>query len=197
MGGWNVYTFECRDEQAVEELKAYIERNHPTEFPDDEPHVFEAVSLPDGGETGADFAWTGRYLYMTTLRTPGSFLSDTVDRWERAVVADMDSTTETCTEAILYESVDGEVTEVTSMEGVVHEAGTDIVYRMAMEHQFRFRVYAAESPTTQVNPHASAFDFLKPRAETLEEFTELTGVEPTDAGVEFLETDPEKQYAEQ
>lgn len=196
MGGWNVYNFECRDEQAVAEFKTYIEENHPTEFPVGEPHVFENLSLPDGGQTGADFAWTGRYLYVTTMRDPGTFLADTVALWERAVSAEMDSTTETCTEAVLYESVDGEAEKVVSMAGAVNEAGTDIVYRMAMEHQFRFRIYSAESPTTQMTPHASAFDFMKPEGEMLAEFAELTGTEPTEAGIRFLAADPEKNRTE-
>ncbi|PSP80231.1 hypothetical protein BRC81_03330 [Halobacteriales archaeon QS_1_68_20] len=52
---------------------------------------------------------------------------------------------------------DGEAAAV-QFEGVEGTGGLDVMYALAMEFGFRFRSYAAQSPTNQITPHPAAFD---------------------------------------
>mgnify|MGYP000439187014 CR=1 FL=1 len=67
---------------------------------------------------------------------------------------------ETCTEAVLYDADpdSGTVTESARYEGVEGLSGQDMLYRFAMDHQFRFRAYAHAPPEPMVTPAFGAFD---------------------------------------
>lgn len=192
MPNWTVYNFECEDVRARESLMDWFEENHPVEFPDDEDSIFAEVDNDDQA-TGADFAWIDRYLYVTVMGEAEHVVLDTTDRWERAAIASFDSQTETATEVTFIVDTDvGEDDEMAAVrfEGVEGYGGNDVMYALAMEHQFRFRSYAAKSPTSQVTPHPAAFDYVTAVESFVEDLRDVTGVEPSDAGLEFVRNDP-------
>jgi len=194
MVSWSVYNFECADVTAREELMAWFEQYHPVEFPDDEDAVFESVETPDG-TTGADFAWVDRYLYVTVMGEADHVVHDSMDLWDRAAMADFDGTTETAVEVTLIldtESGDDDEVAAVQFPGVEGMGGQDVMYALAMEHQFRFRSYSAQSPTTQITPHPDAFTFVTEVDPFVEEMAEATDIEPTQAGLGFIRNDPER-----
>lgn len=190
---WTVYNFECADERAREALVAWFERTHPVDAPEGEDGVHGALAGPDGEETPADLAWIAEYVYVLTDGPVEGLLADSADRWQRAVVADFDAETETCTEAVLYRSEGGEPVEEARYEGVPELAGQGLLYRFAMAHQFRFRTFAHAPPAPMVTPTYGAFDAVVGMgwgSDEMEFFEAETGVAPTGQGLAFLEDDP-------
>lgn len=192
MVNWTVYNYECEDERARKTLMEWFEAQHPVEFPEDEDSIFAEVSNGDD-VIGADYAWIDRYLYVTVTGEAENIIHDTTDMWERAAIATFDGRTETATEVTLIVDTDAggddEVSAV-SFEGVEGYGGNDVMYALAMEHEFRFRSYSAESPTNQLTPHPAAFDYVDNVDAFVEDLHEVTGVEPTEFGREFVQTDP-------
>ncbi|WP_226021809.1 hypothetical protein [Halomicrobium salinisoli] len=190
---WTVYNFECADEGARQSLLSWFEEENPVEIPEDEDSVHGALTDADGEEIRADVAWIAEYVYVLTNPRVAGLLAASADRWERAVVAEFDSTTETCTEATLYRSEDGEPVEEVRYEGVEELGGQGMVYRFAMDHQFRFRAFAHAPPTPMITKHFGAFDAVVGLAwgsDRMDFFERETGVAPTARGLEFLEDDP-------
>lgn len=196
MVSWTLFAFECADETARERLMDWFEANHPVEFPDDRYSEFAEISTGDGVR-GADYAWIDRYLYVTVMGEPEQIIAETTDLFERAAVAEFDGRTETVVDGTFVLDTDsGADDEVKGhpLEGPPEWAGNGLMYALAMEHQFRFRSYSAQSPTNQVTPHPDAFSVPTKYADDfegfIEEIAEVTGVEPTEEGLAFLRDDP-------
>lgn len=190
---WTVYNFECTDAEARVSLVEWFDETQPLDVPADEDYVHGTLVDADGEEWQADLAWVAEYGYLLTNdRVPG-LLDASADRWERAIVARFDSETETCTEVVFYRSEEGSSEETARYEGEDGLAGQGVLYRFAMEHQFRFRAYAHAPPAPMVTPAFGAFDAVVGMgwgSDPLAEFEAETGVEPTARGVTFLEGDP-------
>lgn len=192
MVSWNTYNFECEDVAAREALMDWFEENHPVEFPDDRYSVFADIETEDG-TTGADYAWLDRYLYVTVMGDAEAVVFETIDRWNRAALVSFDGSTETATDVMLVVETDaGEDDEVGAVqfEGVEGFGGNDVMYALGMAHEFRFRSYSAQSPTSQITPHPDAFDVVADLDEFVENMTEVTGVEATEAGLALFRNDP-------
>lgn len=192
MASWTVCNFECADVAAREALMDYFEREHPVEFPADRYSVLAAVDA-GRGRTAADFAWVGRYLYVTTRSAGRDLLFDTMGRWERAAVGEFDAESGTAEEVTLVLDADaGDDDEVAGgrFGGVDGLGGMDVLYSLAMVHQFRFRSYAGVPPVGHRGPHPDAFAVVDAVEAFVADMAEATGVEPTDEGRAFLRTDP-------
>lgn len=194
---WKTYAFECVDESQRESLMAWFEANHPVEFPANRYSVFESVVGDDGAETGADYAWLGRYLYVTVMGEADDIVWHSADRWERAAIAEFDNHTETVVDGLFVMDTDSgaeDEAKVHPLQGPPEWAGNGVMYALAVKRQFRFRAYAAQSPTHQVTPHPDAFTVPTAFAEDfdgfIEEIAEATGIEPTEEGLAFLRDDP-------
>jgi hypothetical protein len=190
---WTVYDFECADAAARESLVEQLASVHPFDVPADDDAVHGDLVDADGEVLSADLAWVAEYVYVLTNDPVTGLLDATADSWERAVVATFDSETETCTEAILYHSTGGEPTEDARYEGIEGGSGQGLLYRFAMDHQFRFRAYAHAPPGPMVTPAFGAFDApvgLGWGSDALADFEHDTGVAPTAQGIEMLEADP-------
>lgn len=197
MASWSVYAVECEDTAAREELMEWFEENQPVEFPDDRYSVFADIESDDGGTTGADYAWLGRYLYITVMDEAGRVIEDAMDYWERAALAEFDGTTETVVDGTFVRDTESGAehqVEGHPLQGPQEFAGNGVMYALAMDHQFRFRSYSAQSPTDQAKPHPDAFDaptdFVDDFEEFIERMSSATGVEPNEEGLEFLRNDP-------
>ncbi|WP_415380715.1 hypothetical protein [Halosimplex sp. TS25] len=190
---WTAYSFECADPDARESLVEWFEETHPVDVPADEDHVHGDLVDGDDEERAADLAWVAEYVYALTNEPVPGLLVESAPLWERATVATFDSETETCTEAVLYRSVDDAPTEAARYEGEDGLAGQGVLYRFAMDHQFRFRAFAHAPPAPMFTEPFGAFDApvgMGWGSDLLEEFEAETGVAPTARGVTFLETDP-------
>lgn len=189
--GWRVYNFECADESARAAFMDWIEANHPVTFPDDRYSVFAEVETDDG-TTSADYAWVGRYLYVTVMGEAEALAWESTDRWERLVVAEFDSRTETATSVTYLDATLGEADEIGQAEfqGLPERGGFGAMYALAMQRGFRFRSYSAESPTTQLREIPSAFSAVEDVDAFVDEFEEETGIEPTEEGLALLRDDP-------
>ncbi len=188
-----MYNFECADADARESLLEWFEATSPVEIPEDDDSVHGVLTDAGGEEIRADLAWIAEYVYVLTNPRVDGLLDDSADRWERAVVAEFDSTTETCEEATLYRSEGGEAVEQARYEGVEELGGQGMVYRFAMDHQFRFRAFAHAPPAPTITKHFGAFDAvvgLGWGSDGTDVFERETGVSPTAQGVAFLEDDP-------
>lgn len=196
MGSWTVYNFECADVVARDALLARIEAHHPVTVPSDGDSVFADVDT-GSAVVGADYAWADRYLYVTVMESADVLFQQTVDLWDRAAKATFDGATETATDVTFVADTepggDDEV-EASQFHGMEGLAGLDVVYGLAMLFEFRFRAYAAASPTTQLTPHLGAFDTPRDVVGHLDEFIEemadRTAVDPTPSGRSFLGEDP-------
>lgn len=192
MVSWTVFNFECADPAARRELMDWFEETQPVTFPKDERSTFAEVHAEDG-TTGADYAWVDRYLYLTVMGGGTLALEGATEHWDRMARAIFDGRTETATEVTLVldtgrgEDGSGAGVEFSGLEGY---GGQDVMYALAMDHQFRFRSYSSESPTNQITPHPYAFDHVTDVEAFVEEMSAATGVEPTEAGCEFLRNDP-------
>ena len=192
---WTAYSFECADADARESLLQWVDKTHPVAVPDDADHVHGRLTdgSGDGSERKADLAWIAEYWYVLTNQPVSGLLVESAAYWDRAVVATLDSQTETCTEAVLYRSESGTVTEAARYEGVEGLSGQDMLYRFAMDHRFRFRAYAHAPPEPMVTPAFGAFDAVVGmgwNSEEMDDFEADTGVAPTVQGLELLESDP-------
>jgi hypothetical protein len=192
---WWVYNFECTDVPAREALMDHFEREHPVEFPADRYSEFAEVNTPEG-TTGADFAWIDRYLYVSVMADAEHLVHETVDHWERAAWAFLEATTETAQDVtFLFDKGAGDPDEAAArqFDGVEGLAGLDVMYALAATDGFRFRSYAAQSPTTQITPHPAALDappdLVDDVPSFVDEMEQVTGVEPTAAAWELLYAD--------
>lgn len=197
MVSWTLFAFECTDQVGRRELMEWFEANHPVEFPEDRYSIFADIETEDGDATGADYAWVGRYLYVTVMGDASQVIGRTTHLWKRAAIAEFDGSTETVVDGtFVLDTESGAEDEVKGhpLEGPPEWAGNGLMYALAMEHQFRFRAYSAQSPTTQLTPHPNAFtvptEFADDFDEFVEEMEDVTGVEPTEEGLEFLRNDP-------
>jgi len=192
MTSWTVYCIECADVAAREALMDRFEREHPVTFPDDRYSVVAAVDVGDG-PVEADFAWVGRYCYVATAEAVDDLVFSTMDDWERAAIGEFDATTGTAEQVTLVLDADaGGDDEVAGgrFGGVEGLGGMDVLYSLAMRHQFRFRSYAGRPPARHRGPHPDAFTVVDGVDTFVEDMAEATGVEPTDAGLAFLRSDP-------
>jgi hypothetical protein len=121
---------------------------------------------------------------------------ETVDHWERAAWAFLEATTETAQDVtFLFDKGAGNPDEAAArqFDGVEGLAGLDVLYALAATDGFRFRSYAAESPTTQITPHPAALDappdLVDDVPSFVDEMEQVTGVEPTAAAWELLYAD--------
>ncbi|WP_123538320.1 hypothetical protein [Halosimplex salinum] len=190
---WTAYSFECADADARASLVEWFDETHPLDVPADEDHVHGDLVDGDGEERAADLAWVAEYVYTLTNEPVPGLLVESAPLWERAVVATFDSETETCTEAVLYRSVEDAPEEAVRYEGEQGLAGQGMLYRFAMTHQFRFRAFAHAPPAPMFTEPFGAFDAavgLGWGSDMVEEFEAETGVAPTARGVTFLESDP-------
>lgn len=197
MVSWTMLAFECGSERARESLMEWFEATHPVEFPTDRYSEFAEIETEDGETRGADYAWLDRYLYVTVMGDADHVVWKTTDHWERAAIAEFDGTTETVADGMFLDNTESEAddeVEAHPIEGPPEWAGNGLMYALAMDHQFRFRSYSAQSPTNQVTPHPDAFtvptEFADDFEGFIEEMAEVTGVEPTADGRAFLENDP-------
>jgi len=192
---WTAYSFDCGDANARESLVQWFDDAHPIDVPDDVDHLHGDLLDGNDAELKADLAWIAEYCYVLTNQQVAGLLVESAEFWDRAVVATLDSGTETCTEAVLYDADpdSGTVTESARYEGVEGLSGQDMLYRFAMDHQFRFRAYAHAPPEPMVTPAFGAFDAVVGMgwgSEEMADFEADTGVAPTAQGLELLETDP-------
>lgn len=190
---WKVYNVECADSSLRDSLVEWFGANHPVDIPADGDAVHGKLVDAAGEELSADIALVGEYVYVLTNQRVEGLLESSADRWERAVVAEFDSTIETCTEAVLYHSEAHAPVEKSRYEGVEELGGQALLYRFAMAHQFRFRAFAHRSPTPMIAKHFGAFEAVVGMpwgSEEMEFFESKTGVSPTAQGLEFLENDP-------
>jgi hypothetical protein len=190
--GWTVYCLECDDVAAREALMARFEREHPVEFPEDRYSVVAAV-VHDGEQVETDFAWVDRYLYLTTTTEVDDLVLQTMDDWERAAVGEFDATTGTAEHVTLVlDAGAGDEGEAAGgrFEGLEGLGGMDVLYALAMRHQFRFRSYSAVPLVSHTAPHPDAFTAFGELDRFVEDMAEATGVEPTDEGLDFLRSDP-------
>lgn len=192
MTSWTVHCLECADVAAREALMDRFEREHPVAFPSDRYSVLDGLEV-DGDRVEADFAWVGRYLYVTTTGDAGDLAEDTMADWERAAVGAFDATTGTAEEVTLVldpeAGGDGEVAGG-RFEGLPGLGGMDVLYALAMRNQFRFRSYSAEPPVAHRVLHPDAFTVVDAVERFVEDMAEATGIEPTAAGLDFLRSDP-------
>lgn len=192
MTSWTVHCLECSDVAAREALMRRFEREHPVTFPDDRYSVvaeFESAN----GPVEADFAWVGRYLYVTTTEPAGGPARAAMDDWERAVVGEFDATANAAEQVTLILDPDaGGDDEVAGgrFQGLEDLGGMDVLYALAMRNQFRFRSYSAVPPARHTAPHPDAFTVVDAVEEFVADMAEATGVEPTEAGRAFLRDDP-------
>ncbi|MFC6732376.1 MULTISPECIES: hypothetical protein [unclassified Haladaptatus] len=170
----------------------WFKENHPVEFSTEEESTFAKVET-DSGERGADYAWIDRYLYVTVMGKAENIVHETTHLWKRAAIATFDGRTETATDVtLIIDTNAGADDEVAAVQfgGIDGYGGQDVMYALAMKHEFRFRSYSAQSPTNQIAFHPAAFDFVSELNSFVEELHEATGIEPTDSGLEFLRNDP-------
>lgn len=192
MASWTVYAFECADVPAREALLDYFEREHPVAFPDDRYSMVAEVNA-GRGTAWADFAWVGRYCYVATRTDGDALVRETMGRWERAAVAAFDADSGTAEAVTLVLDADaGGDDEVAGgrFRGIEGLGGMDVLYSLAMRHQFRFRSYAGVPPVRHRGPHPDAFTVVDDVETFVADMAEATGVEPTDAGRAFLRSDP-------
>lgn len=192
MASWTVYNLECADAAARETLMDWFEREHPVAFPADRYSVIAEVDTGSGA-VEADFAWVGRYLYVTTRTDGGDLLRETMDRWERAAVATFDAGSGTAEEVTLVLDADAGGDDEAAggrFEGVEGLGGMDVLYSLAMRHQFRFRSYAGVPPARHRGVHPDAFTVVDSVDSFVADMREATSVDPTDEGVAFLRADP-------
>jgi hypothetical protein len=190
--GWTVYCLECDDVAARESLMDRFEREHPVEFPADRYSVVATVDH-DGEAVETDFAWVDRYLYLTTTTPVDDLVLESMDDWKRAAVGEFDATTGTAEHVTLVlDAGVGEDGEVAGgrFEGLEGLGGMDVLYALAMRHQFRFRSYSAVPLVSHTAPHPDAFTAFDDLDRFVEDMAEATGVEPTDEGLAFLRSDP-------
>jgi hypothetical protein len=190
--GWTVYCLECVDEDGRAALMDRIEREHDVAFPADRYSVTGALTR-DGEAVEAEFAWVGRYLYVTTTTGVDGLFLQTVDDWDRIAVGEFDAATGTAEEVTLVLDTDaGGDDEVAGgrFEGIQGMGGMDVMYGLAMRHQFRFRSYCGVPPVRHTAPHPDAFTAVDGVETFVEDMAEATGIDPTDEGLAFLRSDP-------
>ena len=190
---WTTYSFECADTEGRASLVEWFDETHPLDVPEGEDYVDGTLVDADGEECQVDLAWVAEYAYLLANDRVPELLDASADRWERAVVATFDSETETCTEAVFYRSDEGRSTEAARYEGVPDLSGQGLLYRFAMDHQFRFRAFAHAPPALMFTEPFGAFEAVAGMgwgSDLLEEFEAETGVAPTARGVIFLKEDP-------
>lgn len=192
MASWTVYCLECADDDARESLMDRFEREHPVTFPSDRYSVVAAVEVGDG-PVEADFAWVGQYLYVTTTESADDLALETVDDWERAAIGAFDASDDVAEQVTLVLDADaGTDDEVAGgrFRGVEGLGGMDVLYSLAMRHQFRFRSYSAVPPASHTAPHPDAFTVVDAVETFAGDMAAATDVEPTDEGLAFLRSDP-------
>lgn len=191
MGSWAVMAFECERGSDRRRLLRWFERTHPVTVPVHRYSTTGALETP-GGTHDADFAWIGRYLYVTTPGDPRAIVTDSVGRWDRAVVAEIDRASETVVDGRFVDATDG----VTGhrVRGAPGWAGVGLLYALAMARSFRFRPCASRAPPDSSTPHPTAFadpaDFLADLDRFVDRMRAVTGIAPTDAGLTLLRSDP-------
>jgi hypothetical protein len=195
MVSWTLFAFECSDVDARGELMEWFQNQYTVEFSTDGRSAFAEIPDSTGDTQAADFAWVGRYLYVTIIDDAPDLLDQTVHHWERAVAAAFDGDSETVVDGTFVDATGG-VDQITSqsLEGPPELAGNGLMYALAMKHQFRFRSYSERSPTDQETPHPDAFtdptEFVDDFLQFVDDMREATGVEPTKAGMQLLKNDP-------
>lgn len=192
MASWTVHCFECADEPAREALLEWFEREHPLERPGDRYSVVAELTV--GGEAvWADYAWVGSYCYVTTRTHPGGLLEDTMGRWDRAAVGEFQARTATAeTVTLVLDPEAGDEREVAGgrFGGIRGMGGMDVLYALAMRHQFRFRSYSGVPPARHRGAHPDAFTAVGDVERFVADMAEATGIEPTADGRAFLADDP-------
>jgi len=192
MADWTVYCLECADVAARAALMDRFERDHGVAFPADRYSVTDAVDVGDG-PLEADFAWVGRYLYVTTTAAADDLALGTMDAWERAAIGEFAAASDAAEHVTLVLDADaGEAGEVAGgrFRGREGFGGMDVLYTLAMSHQFRFRSYSALPPADHTAPHPDAFTVVDAVETFVADMREATGVDPTDEGLAFLRSDP-------
>jgi len=194
MGSWAVVAFECGSSADRRRLLRWFERTHPVAFPVERYSVRAAIEAA-GGRRPAEYAWLDRYLHVTTPGDPRPVVVRSIedDRWERALVAELDRETATVTEGRLVRAA-GEAVDGTVVRGARGLAGLGLLYALAMRRQFRFRPCAARTPPDAAGTYPDAFTDPADLTDDLQSFVramaDCTGVDPTDDGRDFLRSDP-------
>lgn len=192
MADWHVYCFECADVPAREALMERFERDHPVSVPKDRYSVRAAVTA-DGERRDAEFGWVGTYLYVTTTEEADDLVFGATEGWERAAIGEFDAGTGTAeTVTLVLDPAAGADDEVAGgrFYGTEGLGGMDVLYALAMTHQFRFRSYTVTPPVRHRANSPDAFTAVDAVDRFVEDMAEVTGVEPTDAGRAFLASDP-------
>lgn len=152
------------------------------------------LTVEDGESVDGQLAWIEEYLYLTARGDPRPLLSENAAHWNRAVRAAMRGTQfGGCKQATLFETIGARHVSEASCKGKPSEMGADVMYDFAMVYQFRFRPVAATLPEPIMAHVPNAFGApsdTDPDGEAIQELAELTGVEPTEAGIAFLKRDP-------
>lgn len=191
MGSWATVTFECESSAGRRRLLRLLERTHPVDVPVGRYSTTGTVETA-GGTADADLAWTGRYLHLTTPGDPRPLVGDTVERWERAAVVEVDRASETVREGRFVDTT-GPVSGG-RLRGADGWGGLGLLYALAMTHDFRFRPCASRSPPGTDVPLPNAFTDPAALVTDLDRFCRrlqaVTGVEPTADGRELLRSDP-------
>ena len=190
MSGWHTCVLEFGSMGARDDLLGWFEANHPVEFPDDNSvtDTYAPLTL-DGFDYIADFALVGNYVYITCREDFEDAVDATSEHWRRAAYAEFDATTETCTKASFYAAESDEPEDPDEYEGVNGAGGVDILFRLTMEHQFRFRSYAAALPKTPDTFLPGAYDAVEPTEDRVGTIKALAGCETTEDGLSFLNDD--------
>jgi len=189
---WHVYCFECADVPAREALLGRFERDHPLAVPDDRYSVRAAVTV-DGERLDAEFGWVGRHLYVTTAEPADDLVFGATEGWERAAIGEFDAGTGTAeTVTLVLDAAAGADDEVAGgqFRGTEGMGGMDVLYTLAMTHQFRFRSYTVTPPVRHRSNSPDAFTAVDAVDRFVADMAEATGVEPTEAGRAFLADDP-------
>lgn len=187
------------EEQSVADASAAAESSAADEGTEAGPVEEEMAAdvrlqVEDGESIDGQIAWIENYCYLTAKGDPRPLLPETAAHWDRAVRAKMrGSQFGGCKGATLFESIGAKHVQEASCKGKPSEMGADVMYDFAMVYQFRFRPVAATLPEPIMAHIPNAF--AAPRdvsedSEDIGEYAEITGVEPTEAGIEFLQRDP-------
>lgn len=192
MADWHVYCFECADVSARERLLERFERDHPVSVPEGRHSVRAAVTV-DGERLDAEFGWVDAYLYVTTTEQADGLVFGATEGWERAAIGEFDAGTGTAeTVTLVLDSAAGADDEVAGgrFHGTEGMGGMDVLYVLAMTHQFRFRSYTVTPPVRHRANCPDAFTAVAAVDRFVEDMAEATGVEPTEPGRAFLASDP-------
>lgn len=190
MSGWHTSVLEFSTLDDRDDLLDWFEANHPVEFPESntEPDTYAQLTI-DGFDYIADFALVGNYVYITCREDFESDIYDTVEFWDRAAYATFDAKSETCEYVVFFETDGEEITDEIEYDGVDGAGGVDILFTLTMEHQFRFRTYAAALPKTPDTFLPSSYDAVNPTEDRISTLSVLSGTDRTDEGIDFLEDD--------